>query len=103
MPVNTAKCNFCPYHIQAEFNRMKPTGRNEFQGNNLRTAFRSGMQSGALSWGPENSRGLALLSHTLYSRILLGGTNLNQPQHNPSEHPAPPAPPRRPALAGGPV
>ena len=33
--------------LQAEFNRMKPMGRNEFQGSNLRTAFRPGMQNGA--------------------------------------------------------
>ncbi|PRW60422.1 MCM10-like protein [Chlorella sorokiniana] len=51
MPVNAARCPFCPYHVQTEYNKLKPTQRNEFQGSNLKTAFRPGMQRG-LQWAP---------------------------------------------------
>ncbi|KAL4421928.1 hypothetical protein ABPG77_005212 [Micractinium sp. CCAP 211/92] len=51
MPVNAARCPFCPYHVQSEYNKMKPTARNEFQTSNLKTAFRPGMQRG-LQWAP---------------------------------------------------
>ncbi|KAL4437421.1 hypothetical protein ABPG75_004560 [Micractinium tetrahymenae] len=51
MPVNVARCPFCPYHVQSEYNKMKPTSRNEFQTSNLKTAFRPGMQRG-LQWAP---------------------------------------------------
>lgn len=92
MPVNAARCPFCPYHVQvccavlccacctccarcarcapraaspplfsscadiqsnqtpcvsqAEYAKMRPTGRCEFQTSNLKTAFRAGMQRG---------------------------------------------------------
>ena len=32
--------------LQTEYNKLKPTQRNEFQGSNLKTAFRPGMQRG---------------------------------------------------------
>ncbi|EFN59862.1 hypothetical protein CHLNCDRAFT_133673 [Chlorella variabilis] len=51
MPVNAARCPFCPYHVKSEYNRMKPTGRTEFQTSNLKTAFRPGLQRG-LPWAP---------------------------------------------------
>lgn len=39
--------------MQSEYNKMKPTGRNEFQTSNLKTAFRPGMQRGECcrGWG----------------------------------------------------
>ncbi|GAB4814670.1 hypothetical protein N2152v2_001716 [Parachlorella kessleri] len=51
MPVNAARCPYCPYHVQSEYNRLKPTRRNEFQETNLKTAFRQGLQRG-LQWQP---------------------------------------------------
>ncbi|PSC68556.1 MCM10-like protein [Micractinium conductrix] len=51
MPVNAARCPYCVYHVQSEYNKMKPVGRNEFQTSNLKTAFRPGMQRG-LKWTP---------------------------------------------------
>ena len=32
--------------LQSEYQRVRPTGRNEFQTSNLKTAFRPGMQRG---------------------------------------------------------
>lgn len=105
VPVNMARCPFCPYHVQVgillehcaqmvaqgeswgfltvylgrrsalfssppltdtppppsrqyppaqlEYNRVKPLGRNEFQGSTLSTAFRAGQQKGGLGlYGP---------------------------------------------------
>ncbi|KAL4855109.1 hypothetical protein ACK3TF_004331 [Chlorella vulgaris] len=51
MPVNALRCPYCPHHVQREYNRMKPTGRAEFQTSNLKTAFRQGLQR-SLHWSP---------------------------------------------------
>lgn len=39
-------CSCASPLLQSEYNRMKPTARNEFQTSNLKTAFRPGMQRG---------------------------------------------------------
>ena len=43
-------CRVCTALLQSEYNKMKPTGRNEFQTSNLKTAFRPGKQRGAGAW-----------------------------------------------------
>lgn len=42
--------------LQSEYNRMKPTTRNEFQTSNLKTAFRPGMQRGGGLGSPHMQR-----------------------------------------------
>lgn len=48
VPVNSAKCQYCSYHVASEYNRMQ-TKRIELQGNVLKTAFGGKNQ---LKWKP---------------------------------------------------
>ncbi|KFM25012.1 MCM10-like protein [Auxenochlorella protothecoides] len=46
-----AEFGYCRAQKKSEYNRVKPLGRNEFQGSTLSTAFRAGQQKG-LHWQP---------------------------------------------------
>ena len=51
IPVNTAKCQYCTYHVEHEMNKVLPRGRNEFQGSTIGTAFRHGIKRN-MEWRP---------------------------------------------------
>lgn len=51
MPVNTTACDYCSYHVQREYNKLKPARRGDFQESNLKTAFRQ-MSGKGLQWQP---------------------------------------------------
>lgn len=50
VPVNAARCPYCPHHVGAEFARIQPK-RIELQGGQLKSAFRPAMSS-SFRWQP---------------------------------------------------